>query len=180
MGGTESAGGRESGSEMETDDGSHRTVGDILGEDRAKHYIKYNVGVFIAIGLGFALAFILLDAFGSGGGSGQNTASDFESGSLVVVGALFVFFFAPIVSAITGTVTALNLDDTEKAIGTVASAGAFVGFLVFLLLLIMIASMVGPRGSSDIFTEDLLAMIGWGVGVAAAGGGTAYVTERFT
>lgn len=179
MGGTESAGGRESDPETESDDGSHRTVGDILGEDRAKHVIKYNVGVFLAIGLGFALAFILFDAFASGG-SGGHPGGSYESGSLVLMGTLFGFLVAPVVSAITGTVTALSLDDTAKAVGTVASAGAFVGFLVFVFLLIVIASMVGPGGSSNIFIEDLLAIIGWSVGVASAGGGTAYVTERFT
>lgn len=163
--------------------GNQRTVGDILGEDRSKRYIKYNVGVFVAVGLGFAVALVLMDGLIGGGSSSGTTAQTSTgsggTGSVVLVGALFVFLFAPLVSGLTGSVTALRLNDTEKAVATVASAGAFVGFLGFLVLLIVIASAVGPSGSSNLFTEELLAMIGWGVGVSVAGGGTAFVTERF-
>lgn len=155
--------------------GDQRTVGDILEEKSTKQYVKYNAGVFAAIGVGFALALVLTDALVS---SGSALGGGAGSTSFAVAGLSIAFFLSPLIAGITGTVTSLRLEDTEKAVATAAGAGAFAGYVALLLLVVVTAGIVGDGGSSG-FTDELLALLGFGVGVAAAGGLTAVVTERF-
>lgn len=163
-----------------TDSGSERGVGDILGEETAQEYIKYNVGVFAAIGVGFAVALVLMDSL-AGSGESPGAGLGMGGGGLALLGLFLVFFLSPLIAGITGSLTSLRYDDEEKAVASVAAVGTFLGYIAVLVLIIITASIVGDSGSgaSSSFTDSLVPLIGYGIGVAVAGGATAVVTERF-
>lgn len=162
--------------EPAADAGSERGIGDILGEEVAQQYVKYNVGVFGAIGVGFGLALVLMDAL-----AGAESTLGGAMGSAAALGLFIALFLTPAIAGITGTLTSLHYDDEEKAVASVAAAGAFLGYVAVLVLTIVTASVIGDGGGggSSAFTDSLAPLIGYGIGVAAAGAIGAVVTERF-
>lgn len=157
----------------ETDGGASTDVAQRVG---TKGYIRYSIGVFVTVGLGFGLSFILLDGLASENG-GQ-----VGSGEFLVVGFFFAFLLGPILSSVTGTVIGLKVRDRPGIAAITSFIGSFGGFFVLVLLLVITGSIVGGEAgeASGEFLEDLLAIIGFGIGVAFVGGGTGYITNRFS
>lgn len=151
-------------------------IGDILGEDRTQNYIRYNIGIFLIVGLGFGLAFLLLDAFAS-----ANGGEEIGGGEFLIFGFIIVFILGPFLAAITGTVTGLQLPDSEKVVGITAGVGTFIGFIVLVFVIVIFGSAIGGEVDevSGEFIDDLLGVIGFGIGVAVTGAGTGYLTKRF-
>lgn len=152
------------------------SVSDILGRTSTKTYIRFNVGAFLIIGVGYGLALLLLDTFADGNGA------DGGAGEFLVIGFVFAFLLGPIVAAITGAVTGLRLQDTERAAGIAAGVGAFAGFLALIFVMLIMGSIVGGEADemTGELTDEFLSIIGFGIGVAVSGGGMAFFTKRFS
>lgn len=158
-------------SESDPDD---RSLTDALGEQSSKQYIKYNVGMFLTVGFGFGISLLLLDAFADSNGGGTE--------ELLLFGILLTILFGPVVAAITGTVTGIQFEEDSTVAAAASALGAFAGFLALVLVLLVIASAIGgeaDQASSEV-TDDFLAIIGFGIGVAITGYGSTFLTKRFT
>ncbi|MEF8814599.1 MAG: hypothetical protein V5A55_12385 [Halovenus sp.] len=140
----------------------------ILGEQSGKQFVKYIVGVFAAVGLGYGVGLLLLDAVGD------------QSFAIIGSIALFVpILSAPIIAMATGLLTGLRLDTDEQSAAVASAAGAFVGFLVLLIILIIFSSIVTGGGGGGGSPADLLGpLLAFGTGVAVTAGGTAFVVKR--
>lgn len=147
-----------------------RAAMDILSEDSAQNYVKYCVGIFLAIGIGFSLSFVFLELLS------PSTGSLIGSGGIALVGLVFAFILTPLLSGVLGIIIGLQMDDTRKAAVLASGVGSFAGYIAFLILLIFMSAIVGDGGSLG---EALVALVGWGIGVAFAGAATAGITRIF-
>lgn len=145
---------------------------DILSEQSGKRFLKYIVGVFAAVGIGYGVGIVLLDA-----------VSD-EGSEFVSALALFVpVLSAPLISMATGLLTGLRLSADERSASLASGVGGFIGFVVLLFILFVFASVAfsggGGSGGGDGGLGDLLgAMLAFGIGVAITGAGTTFVVKR--
>lgn len=145
---------------------------DILGEESGKRFIKYIVGVFVAVGIGYGIGLVLLNVVGG------------DNGSFVGLIALFIpVFGAPIISMSTGLLTGLRLQTDEQSAAVASGVGAFIGFVLLLFILMISAALVSDGGgstgsSSGSLADFFLPMFAFGVGVAVSGAGTTYVVKR--
>ena len=150
-----------------------RSVTEVVKEDEIKEYIKYIVGIFLSVGLGYSLALLLFDLFvDSGVGTG---------GEFILFGLLLAILITPVLASFAGITIGLQLEDSEKAVASAAGVGSLAGFAVMIVLTIIVASIIsdgGSGGADDLITEELLSIIGFGLGVAAAGGLSGIVTKR--
>lgn len=148
------------------------SVTDILGEESGKRFLKYIVGVFVAVAIGYGVGLVLLDGVGDGGASTIGFA------------ALFVpILGAPLISMVTGLLTGLRLNAETKPAALVSAVGAFVGFIVLLFVILFFASIVADGGSngggSDGSVGDFFGpLFAFGAGVATTGAGTTYVVKQ--
>lgn len=152
---------------------ANRSPTDILGKESGKRFLKYIVGVFIAVGVGYGIGLVLLDVLGD------------DNSQFIGVIALFVpVFGAPIISMTTGLLTGLRLETDERSAAVASAVGAFIGFVLMLFLLLVFAAIVsndggGSSGGSDGGLSDFfIPLFGFGVGVAVTGAGTTFVVKR--
>jgi hypothetical protein len=141
---------------------------DILREQSGKQFVKYIVGVFAAVGVGYGVGLVLLDAVGN------------QSFAIIGSIALFVpILSAPIIAMATGLLTGLRLDADEQSAAVASGAGAFAGFLVLLVILIIFSSIVTGSGGGGGSPADLLGpLLAFGTGVAVTAAGTTFVVKR--
>ena len=147
---------------------------DVLGTDSGKQFLTYIVGVFVAVGLGYGIGLVLLDA-----------VSD-EAGAVIGFFALLVpVLSAPIISMATGLLTGLRLNTDRQSAALVSGVGAFIGFLVLLFVLIIFAGIVGDGNggtngaNGDGSLSDLFGpLFAFGTGVAVTGAVATYVVKR--
>ena len=150
------------------------SVTDILSEASGKRFVTYVVGVFAAVALGYGVGLLLLDAL-------EGT----EGAVLGGIAFLIPVFGAPIIGMATGLLTGLRLDADRRQAALVSGVGAFAGFLVMLVILVVFAALVlngngndanGDGSLSDIFGP----LLGFGAGVGVAGAATTYVVKRIS
>lgn len=144
---------------------------DILGEESGKRFLKYIVGVFVAVAIGYGVGLVLLDGVGGG------------DAATIGFAALFVpILGAPLISMVTGLLTGLRLDAATQPAALVSAVGAFLGFIVLLFIILVFASIVadgGSNGGSDGSLGDFLGpLFAFGAGVATTGAGTTYVVKQ--
>jgi len=166
---TQAEGGRTGGPATTESVGESPT--DILSEQSGKRFVKYIVGVFAAVGVGYGVGLVLLDAIG-----GQGFV-------LIRTFALFVpVLVAPIIAMATGLLTGLRLDTDEQSAAVASAAGAFVGFIALLVILVIFASIVtgdgGGSGGGGSPADLLGPLLAFGIGVAVTGAGTTFVVKR--
>lgn len=145
-------------------------------ETTVAEYAKFNFSVFLVVGLGIALALVLLDLLAFGDGALETVVGD-----LLALGVVVGLLAAPLLAGVTGTITGLGMDDTDSAVGTAAGVGVYAGFLAMVTLLIAVAYLLGGTAGdlgSDLVGE-VLAVLGFGLGVVAAGVGAAFLTNRY-
>jgi hypothetical protein len=148
-----------------------RTAGEILGEDLVQKYIKYCVGIFVVIGVGFSISFILLNALAP-----ESFSNQLGGGELALAGLFITFMLTPLLSGVLGIIIGLEMQDNRKSASLAAGVGSFVGYLALLFTLIIAGGIVSDGGSG--VGEGLGAMLGWGLGVAIAGAASAAVTKQ--
>lgn len=143
------------------------SVTDILGTESGRQFLLYIVGTFAAVGLGYGVGLLLLS--GTGGlGSG-----------LVGAGALVVAVLsAPVISMVTGVLTGLRLNASDGGAVLVSGLGAFAGFLVMLLIMIVFVNIAFDTGSGGGGSTDLGPLFAFSTGVAVSGAATTYVLKR--
>ena len=146
-----------------------RSPSEILQGEYVKKHIKYCIGIFLAIGIGFSLSFILLELLAPSGSSAVG------SGGLALVGLIFALILTPLLGGILGIFIGLEMNDTRKSAVLTAGAGSFSGYIVFLFLLLFMSAIVSDSGGG--IGDAFVALIGWGIGVAVAGAATAGVTR---
>lgn len=149
------------------------SVTDILSEQSGKRFLKYIVGVYAVVAIGYGVGLILLDAIG-----GADVA-------MIGYVSLFVpILGAPIIAMVTGLLTGLRLDADEQSAAFASGVGAFVGFIVLLFLILIFASIVADGGSGSggdgggSLSDSLGPLFAFGTGVAVSGAGTTYVVKR--
>lgn len=145
-----------------------RSPTDILEEDYVQKHIKYCIGIFLAIGIGFSLSFILLDLLSPSSGS------LLAGGELALLGLVFSLILTPLLGGILGIFIGLEMDDTRKSAVLTAGVGSFSGYIAFLFLLLFMSAIVSDSGGLG---DAFVALVGWGIGVAVAGAATAGVTR---
>lgn len=152
---------------------SERSTTDILSEDSGQQFLKYIIGVFSVIGLGYGIGLVLLDSLAS------------DDMAIIGFAALFVpILGAPIISMVTGLLTGLRLDTDEHSAALASAVGSFIGFIILLLIILVFASIVSDGGSSGSggggggLNELLGPLFAFGTGVAISGAGTTYVVRR--
>lgn len=149
---------------------SGQSATDILSEESGKRFLKYIVGVFAAVGLGYGIGIVLFDAVAD------------EGGELFGAIALIIpVFGAPIISMVTGLMTGLRLEADKKSAALASGVGAFLGFLVLLFLIIIFAAIAFSNGEGDSdgnLSEFIVEMGAFGIGVAVTGAATTYVVKR--
>lgn len=154
----------------------------IVSQDITKRYIKLVGGIFVAIGAGLAIPYVLFSITGltdsvTGGG-------DFFGGAAMLsLFGIVPLFGSLIVAVVMGIFVGTQLDDERYAI-VAAGVGSYLGFIGMILALVisvqfvdsgMISSVIGLEIGS--LLQELL-VAGTGVGVAGAGAG--YVGHRMT
>lgn len=144
---------------------------DILGEESGKRFLKYIVGVFVAVAIGYGVGLVLLDSVGDG-----------DAAALGLVALFVPILGAPLISMVTGLLTGLRLNADTRPAALVSAVGAFVGFVVLLFIILIFASMVSDGGSSsgsDGSVGDFFGpLFAFGTGVATTGAGTTYVVKQ--
>lgn len=144
---------------------------DILGEESGKRFLKYIIGVFVAVAVGYGVGLILLDGVGDGDAAAIGFA------------ALFVpILGAPLISMVTGLLTGLRMSADTKPAALVSAVGAFIGFIALLFIILIFASFVadgGSNGGGDGSVGDFFGpLFAFGAGVATTGAGTTYVVKQ--
>lgn len=161
-------GGQQGGQQPQT----NRSVTDILGEESGKRFLKYIIGVYVVVALGYGIGLVLLDGVG-----GAEMA-------FIGYASLFVpILGAPIIAMVTGLLTGLRLRADEQSAALASAVGAFIGFVVLLFIILIFASIVadGGGGSEDgggSLSEFLGPLFAFGTGVAFTGAGTTFVVKR--
>jgi len=178
----------ETGSHMSGDDSGSETQGTVGGQtstsatiqevvqrEQTQRYIRFTVGAYLAVGFGYALSFLLLDAF-AGTGSTLGTFGGATAG----LGAGFIT--APLVAVITGIPTGMQLGGDDHDAATAAAIGSFIGFVVMVIVLFVFVASTAPDGAGGGGGNlgDLLGpMVGYGIGVAFTGAAAAWTTDRY-
>lgn len=165
-------GGRQARNQPQSD----RSPTDILGEESGKRFLKYIIGVFVAVGIGYGIGLVLLDALGD------------DSSQFIGLIALFVpIFGAPIISMTTGLLTGLRLETDEQSAALASAVGAFIGFIIMLFILLIFAAIVesggggggdGGDGGGGGLSDFIGQLFAFGIGVAVTGAGTTFVVKR--
>lgn len=140
-----------------------------LQEETGQRFIKYIVGVFVAIGIGYGVGLILLDII------------DEEFGALLGVTAMIIpLFGAPIIAMVTGLMTGLRQDASDKGAVLTSGVGAFLGFIALFVVILVFTSIVFDNGGSNggDLGDFFLPLVGFGIGVAISGAGTTYVVRE--
>lgn len=149
---------------------------DILSEASGKRFLLYIVGVFTAVGVGYGVGLLLLDAVASDAGA-----------FFGALGLIIAVLAAPIISMATGLLTGLRLRATDTEAAVVSGVGALAGFLVMLIVLIVFAALVAEGGgggtgtdveSDGSLSDSLGPLLAFGTGVALTGAATTYVVKR--
>lgn len=157
----------DKGQNQPTNGEDERSVRDLVTEASTKRYMKFGIAIFVATGVGMLLALLLLDALAS-----ETFESDFFLGLGLFVGVMVT----PVLSAVIGIVSGLEIDDNERAVAIAASLGSFIGFVVFLLLLAIGESVLLQEGQA--VSHELFAYLLFGLGIAATGAIAGVVTKK--
>ncbi|MFB6104083.1 MAG: hypothetical protein ABEJ57_03205 [Halobacteriaceae archaeon] len=151
------------------------TIQEVVQREQTQRYIRFTVGAFLAVGFGYALSFLLLDAF-----AGSETTLGTFGGATAGLGAGFIT--APLVAVITGIPTGIQLGGDDYDAATAAAIGSFIGFVVMVVVLFVFVASTAPDGAGGGGGSlgDLLGpMIGYGLGVAFTGAAAAWTTDRY-
>lgn len=150
-----------------------RSPTDILGEASGKQFLKYIVGVFAAVGVGYGIGLLLFDGVADSG-------SEFAG----AIALLLPIMSAPIISMVTGLITGLRLRTDRKSAAVASGVGALLGFVVLVILLLVFGALIfsgggsGGDGGGGSDLGDLLAeVLAFGLGVAVTGAMTTYVVK---
>lgn len=157
-----------------------RTASEVLADEENQGLVKYLVGVFAIIGVGFGLT----------GAFGVRLLTDGESAE---VGAAFLaltvfgvmFFSGPILGAIAGLRVGDSIEEVREAAIT-AAAGGFVGYIVMVVLAVILAVLFFPSGdgggggggSPFQLGDVLVPLIVMAIPVAVVAAGVVYVESR--
>ncbi|ERH09922.1 MAG: hypothetical protein J07HX64_01687 [halophilic archaeon J07HX64] len=147
--------------------GADASVTDILGTESGKRFLLYIVGTFGAVGLGYGVGLMLLSA--ATGGLGSEL---FGAGAILVA-----VLSAPVISMVTGVLTGLRLTASDGESVLVSGVGAFVGFLVMLIIMVVFSALSfdsGGGGGGTAFGP----LFAFSTGVAVSGAATTYVLKR--
>ena len=152
------------------DVGSEQSATDILSEQSGKRFIKYTVGVFAAVGLGYGVGLVLLDIIAD------------DEAALVGMFAMFIpVLGAPIIAMGTGLLTGLRLDADDRSAALASGVGAFIGFIVLLILIVIFAAIAldTGNGNGDGDLSGLFgALLAFGTGVGVTAAATTFVVIR--
>jgi sterol desaturase/sphingolipid hydroxylase (fatty acid hydroxylase superfamily) len=141
-------------------------------------WLKFNVAAFLAVGVGYSVAFFLFDALAPSSGLGGEMFSGF-----VAVMAFFVgLLLAPLIAAVTSLRIASEFRGERNVVLANSFVGSAVGFLVmFFVLFLFVWSTVGGGGGGGGgggLGDFLGPIVGFTVGVGLTGALTAYVTRE--
>lgn len=156
---------------------AEESVTDILSEESGKRFLKYIVGVYAMVAVGYGIGLVLLNGIGG------------DAITLIGYAALFVpILGAPIISMATGMLTGLRLETDRNSAALTSGVGAFLGFIVLLFIIMIFAGLVANSGSSGggsggggdggNLSDFLGPLFAFGTGVAATGAGTTYIVKR--
>lgn len=146
---------------------------EVLTSESGMRFLKYIVGVFLAIGLGYGIGLILFDAVAS---------DDFGTDLFGLFAFLVPVFGAPIIGMVTGLMTGLRLETDEASAALTSGVGAIAGFIVMLIVLVVFMSIVfsdgGGDGGGGDSSDMIVEMIAFGIGVATTAALTTFVVRR--
>ena len=135
-------------------------------------WLKFKLALFLSIGLGYAITFVLANAF---------TPKALTGGSYIDAAfAFFVgLFLATLIAAIACVKIGSQFDGRTNDALVNAFVGAALGFVVIAFLLFVLVLSQAPGGGVD-FVELVGPLIGYLVGVGITGAVTVYVTRWAT
>lgn len=136
---------------------SKESIGDILSRPDVKHQIKYAVGIFGIVGLGFGLTGfvftdILIPGVTSSSGSTGSTGSSLFGGFLTIFSLLSILVLAALSGPILGVISALRVDeafDTDRVAYVTSASGNVAGYVVMLVVTVLMLSVTGSTGGGS-------------------------------
>jgi len=144
----------------------------MLNEAHIQEYIKFSVGAFSAVAVGFGVAFLLFTNLISGPGS---LVGGFGAG-----GMLISIILTPLLAGVIGIMIGLEMNDDRKAATLTSSVGTFAGYLAFLVIAFVFSALIsggGSGGGGSALGDALGPALGFGIGVAVAGAVSTFATE---
>ena len=143
---------------------------DQLQEPESMRWLKYNVVLLAAVGVGYSLAFLLFDAFLPAAEGAP--MEEFISAMIAMMGLVGGLSVGVVLAAINGIRIGKEFDVEQNLALANSFVGATIGFIVMAILMGM---LLGDGGSGDTFT----ALIGFAIGVGITGALATYVVREF-
>lgn len=173
------------------DASEQESVGDILSRPDVKHQVKYAVGLFAVVGVGFGLTgFVFTDILipGIAGASGDSTSGALLGGLLTVFSLLSILVVAALSGPILGVTTALRVEkvfEADRVAYVTSAVGTAAGYVAMLLITVLVLSLTGSTsggGSTGSSTGGLVNLgdlivpiIALAIPVGIVGAATVYV-----
>lgn len=145
-----------------------------LSRPASKNQLKYTIGLFAEIGLGFGLTgFIILELIASGG----ELAVQFGTWMFSLALLLVTLLIGPVIAAFSGLRIAEGLREEARTVYLTSAVGNFVGYLVMVIITVLLIAATGGGGGNSIFDlgKLLVPLIALAIPVALVGAGTAYL-----
>ncbi len=149
---------------------------DKLQKSESIHWFKFNIGTFLTVGIGYAIAFALFFALAP---ETATSGMGYSGGSII---AALAFFFglglAPLLAAINGIRIGSGFQDEANVALANSFIGSVIGFLLMtFVLLLLIWTQVETGGGGDV-SNILGPIIGFSIGVGLTGAGSTYLARR--
>lgn len=153
-----------------------------LSRPPARNQLKYTVGLFAEIGLGFGLTgFVVLDLIIESIG-GNDFGAQFVAAVFALILLSLTLLIGPVIAAFSGIRVAEGLREEARTVYLTSAVGNFVGYFVMVVITVLLIAATGGVGGSgggggNIFDlgDLLVPMIALAIPVALVGAGTAYL-----
>lgn len=147
---------------------------DELQDPASMEWLKYNVVVFAAVGVGYSLAFLLFESLLPGGGmsAGDDMMGQFIGAIFAMFGLIGGLSAGTAIAAVNGIRIGREYQVEQNLALANSFAGSAGGFLVMALIMTVFLA-------SNSLGDVLVPLIGFAVGVGATGAATTYVTREF-
>ncbi|MFT4889764.1 MAG: hypothetical protein ACI9YT_000675 [Halobacteriales archaeon] len=137
-------------------------------------FLQYNVAVFLAVGLGYAVTmFLATELSGTGGAFGSNSAF-VGAGFALAMGLMM----SPLIAAINGAVIGLRYQEGRKLVSANSFVGSGVGVVVMAVVLFVSLAIFSPGGGDGGGGSFPFGpVIGFLIGVGLTGAIATYLTK---
>jgi hypothetical protein len=161
------------------------SITESLSRPAARNQLKYTIGLFAEIGLGFGLTgFLVIELLASGDGFG----AQFVAAILTVIILGVTLLTGPVIAAFSGIRIAEGLREEARTVYLTSAVGNFVGYFIMVVITVLLIAATGGGvnpgtvtggggGGGSLFDlgDLLVPMIALAIPVALVGAGTAYL-----